>query len=295
LGVFGLFATAILNELIRKLQLLWRRSAPPVEANNSGAPGLKVTPQYERGLRLRRAGDFEAALNVFQSITALEHDHVCAWIQQAGIYLELHRIEEAGDAFQMALAFDSDNVEALVGLGRMTRDSNSTQSIKYLNRATTLHPKNATLHFESALSYNRAGQTHAAEEQYRRAIELDPTHTGALVNLGLLYLVQSGEPLQAQSLLERAVALDPNLIAAQANLGLALQEQGKHEAAYAHYKRLIDSHPEIVEYRWNRGLALLSEGKFGVGWEDYVLRNERGIGAGPRRFPFTASRGWVTK
>jgi hypothetical protein len=137
-------------------------------------------------------------------------------------------------------------------------------------------PANANILFELGLSFNSADDTAAAIDAYQRALAAEPRHHGALVNLGLVYLTQFGDPCRAQQYFETAAAAIPDSVAAQANLGLALQEQGRFDLALAHYDRLIAEHPLAIEYRWNRGLTHLTQGDYASGWEDYELRHVRG-------------------
>lgn len=268
--------------------MLWARPASPKADPSGPVEEFPDTARWhETGRAQFEAGDLPAALKCFERITELKNDDVAAWLQQAELYRELDRGEDAADAFQTALLFAPHSVAALVGLARLTRDGASAQSVDYLRRALQVEPLNPVLHFDYALSLNRDGDTAAAEAAYARAIELDSRYVAALINLGLLFLLQKGDAPRAQSLFERAVALEPEMVAAQANLGLALQEQGKFDAAYAHYDRLIGSHPDTTEYRWNRALARLSQGDFARGWDDYELRNRRGGGSGSRQFPFS--------
>jgi tetratricopeptide (TPR) repeat protein len=150
------------------------------------------------------------------------------------------------------------------------------ESIKNLQEALRQAPANADVLFELGLSFNAADDTAAAIDAYQRALVAAPRHHGALVNLGLVYLSQLGDPDRAQQYFETAAAVYPDSVAAQANLGLALQEQGRFDLALTHYDCLIADHPQAIEYRWNRGLTHLTQGDFERGWPDYELRQVRG-------------------
>ena len=192
----------------------------------------------------------------------------------------------------MALAHAPDCLPARLGLARLLRESDETAAaLEQLRHALSLAPLDAEVHFELALTRNRAGDVEGAVAAYQRALELDPDYAAANTNLGLTYLSQLGDAPRAQRYFERATAIDPDSVAAQVNLGLALDEQGQSDAAIAHYERLIAAHPAETEYRWHRGLVLLGSGDYARGWDDYELRDARATGAAPRVFPFPVWQG----
>jgi Flp pilus assembly protein TadD len=65
----------------------------------------------------------------------------------------------------------------------------------------------------------------AAEKDLRRALELNPQHTGALNDLAVL-LTQQGKKAEAQALLQKALQINPQDRNAAANLA-ALQQGGQ--------------------------------------------------------------------
>lgn len=215
-----------------------------------------------------------------------------AWTEQAAEHLKRDEREDARDCYELALAHAPDCIAARLGLARILRESDeSAAALEHVRHALRIAPRDATIHFESALVHNRCGDVPGAQAAYQRALELEPDFAAACTNLGLLYLSQLGDPYNAQRLFERAIDLDSSSVAAQANLGLALDEQGRVDAALAHYQKLIAAYPAESEYRWNRGLALLGSGDYARGWDDYEMRNARATGTAPRAFPYPVWQG----
>src|SRR5205823_7411903 len=81
-----------------------------------------------------------------------------------------------------------------------------------------------------------------ARAAYQRAIELDPDHSDAHVNLGRM-LHEEGAPLAAQQHYRRALETDPSHPTAAFNLGVALEDLGRLNEARNAYLRAIDLDP----------------------------------------------------
>jgi hypothetical protein len=124
-----------------------------------------------------------------------------------------------------------------------------------------------------------------------RAAAIDPGSAAAWVIMGMVHLERLGDPQRAEACFRKALSIDPQSYAATADLGLALQEQGRFEAALAWYEEAIESTPHAVEIRWNRALARLMTGRFETAWDDYEMRFEREGGHARRSFPFPAWQG----
>jgi tetratricopeptide (TPR) repeat protein len=269
----------------------------PRAAEAHAAAALASRPDFaqayvQRGRALRAQGRHRAALEDFARATGLVPDDAQALSDQAQEHLVLDERADAFDCYQLAVAHAPDCAAALLGLARMLRDSgDAPAALAKIRHAIRVSPLDAEIHFESALLHSQCGDVPGAIAAYERGLELEPANFAACANLGLMYLSRVGDPQLAQRYFERALALDPSSIETQANLGLALEEQGRVDAALAHYDKLIAAWPAVNEYRWNRGLALLANGDYARGWDDYEMRNARGRGTGERVFPFPAWRG----
>jgi tetratricopeptide (TPR) repeat protein len=89
-----------------------------------------------------------------------------------------------------------------------------------------------------------------AREAYERAIELDPEHADARVNLGRL-LHEERAPAAAEKQYRAALKSDPEHDVAWFNLGVALEDLGRlHEAAEA-YRHAIELDPSNGDAHYN--------------------------------------------
>jgi len=89
-----------------------------------------------------------------------------------------------------------------------------------------------------------------AREAYRRALELEASHAGALVNLGRL-LHQLGGSESAEAHYRRALEARPDDDIAAFNLGVALEDQSRHEQAAKAYELALASNPDNADAHFN--------------------------------------------
>lgn len=90
----------------------------------------------------------------------------------------------------------------------------------------------------------------AAEEAYRRAIEIDNSFAEAHLNLGRL-LHASGMVDQALDEYRAARTIDDEDAVTHYNIGVACQDLGNSEGAVAAYERAIELAPRFADARYN--------------------------------------------
>ena len=90
----------------------------------------------------------------------------------------------------------------------------------------------------------------AARAAYERAIELEPGHAGAHVNLGRL-LHEMGEAASAAEHYRLALQSRPEDSTAAFNLGVALEDLGRRAEAIDAYRLAITTDPECADAHYN--------------------------------------------
>jgi tetratricopeptide (TPR) repeat protein len=116
------------------------------------------------------------------------------------------------------------------------------------------------IHFEAFNRTMDPKEFQEAAENFKKAIELDPSYSTAHNGLGLAYM-QVGKYAEAIIHLERALELQPSLDEALYNLGVAYMNKGNYFMAYAYFNRFKVS-PTYIH--------LKSEAKAKL--EEYILR-----------------------
>jgi tetratricopeptide (TPR) repeat protein len=101
---------------------------------------------------------------------------------------------------------------------------------------------------------------HQAQDAYQRALELDPSHGAARVNLGRL-LHEDGHPLAAANHYRLALAARPDDPIAAFNLGVALEDLGRATEAIAAYEQAVAADPAAADAHFNLAGLYEKEGK----------------------------------
>jgi len=89
-----------------------------------------------------------------------------------------------------------------------------------------------------------------ARAAYRRALELDPSHADAWVNLGRL-LHEAGDPRGAAQHYRKAVELRPDSVVALFNLGVALEDLRMPEEAILAYRTALAADEDCADAHYN--------------------------------------------
>jgi tetratricopeptide (TPR) repeat protein len=109
-------------------------------------------------------------------------------------------------------------------------------------RALELNPAHADAHVNLGRLLQEAGATQAAVEQYRAALDADARHATAAFNLGAA-LEDLGRRREAVAAYQQAITADPDFADAHFNLSRLYERSGKKQAAIRHlarYKALIE-------------------------------------------------------
>jgi tetratricopeptide (TPR) repeat protein len=104
------------------------------------------------------------------------------------------------------------------------------------------------------------GRYPQVQETCRQILLKHPTHTDALLNLGVATYL-NGDIEAAVAILTKATILVPNFAEAYGSLGRMNAEQGEHAAAAESFQRALALKPENAEWHFYLGVALFAQAK----------------------------------
>ena len=127
-------------------------------------------------------------------------------------------------------------------------------------KSTLLPDFNIGATFTQALLCHQQGQIEDAVRHYQTILAVDPDHSAALINLGVI-LKTRHDYHAAIALYYRALALQPASTSILGNLGNALLMSGRPDEALACQQRFVEQQPESPEGHFNKALCLRALGR----------------------------------
>ena len=216
------------------------------------------------GLLLLNAGDPAGAVERFREAVRVSTDtdiRARAYTNWAAALYRQAEYAEAIRTVQQALAADAAQADAyhvwglvLVATERDERaPAHPSRAEEQFKRAIEVDPRFIPAYFSLARELERRNALPAAIEQLRRAVDLDRSSAEGHVRLGRA-LLRAKYAAEAQHHLERAVELNPKSFEARNSLGIVLMQQGDFQAAAGHLARAIELSPGEAAPHYNLGL-----------------------------------------
>ncbi len=210
-----------------------------------GAPGPRA---FLKGRQLLERGDYAAAAAELKIAATLLSTNAMAWDYYGVALQHAGQPADAVLAYQNALKYDRDLMEAHYNLGWLWLEENKPDVAKAEFTAYTLRRNNAP---EGWLMLGKAqlrsGETLLAEKSFSTAHYLSPTNAEALNGLGLAS-IQRGRPNDAEKFFAAAVKNQPDYAPALLNLA-TIQLQYLHENAEAlnNYREYLALEPRPAD------------------------------------------------
>lgn len=178
-------------------------------------------------------------------------DGETAWSPESGqVHLDLAVSDLASKVAPLArrvaqAAHDSDedlDADHWYDLGLDLEAVDPEEALAAYERALEIDPEHADAHVNLGRLLHEAGESREAEAHYRLALASEPKHATAAFNLGIV-LEDLGRPTQAIKAYLQAIAADAELADAYFNLARMYERRGDRTAAL----RYLKSYKAIVE------------------------------------------------
>ncbi len=208
------------------------------------------------------------------------------------LYLRQEKYDKAVEYFERALRMDTDflaaRTDALAAyhlwVSGLIKGGRTDEAILVLSRAMELFPASRVLHYDLGTAYDSSGQYEKAIEQYRKAMEVDPSFVAAksniascMNNLGVRQIrIRNWE--SSIELCNQALEWDPDCWEARKNLESATLSLGKekHQAgllgeAISHYRTVLDMNPENPDAYSSLGFVFYEKGTYKDALEQFEI------------------------
>ena len=176
-------------------------------ANEHGGDALAA---YWYAVALAEAERVDEAISWLGRATEIQPLLGEAHLKRGSLLLQVGRIDEAERAFRNVIRIDPvHHPAAYNNLGFLLMQSGRTdEAVSAFDNALAITPHDVVTLLNAASVNMILTRWDAAEELLTRAIEVEPTSTGALGNLGIIY-AQSGRITDARRMFARLLELDP--------------------------------------------------------------------------------------
>lgn len=194
------------------------------------------------------------------------------YLRGRGYLQEFDRTENLDSAitvFEHALQTDPNYALAYAGLGeaylqKYSRDRQQSwidKASANCQRAVMLANAMANGHICLGMVDNTTGRYEDAVQQFRRAVELDPTSDDASTGLAFAYR-QLGRPADAERTFQRAIELRPQYWGGYAWLGGFYLHASRYDDAARMYTEMIALAPDSFQGYSNLGVVYLLQGRY---------------------------------
>lgn len=205
----ALKSNALLFNYLGQIQ---ERTGRDGEALDSYNLGINLSP-HTMGILLNRAalymrtGQKEKALTDYSDVLDLNPDHRHALMMRAYIYTSQNLLKNARQDYEHLLRLDPSNEDALLGLVLLNdKDNRPKEAMDQINQLIQRNSRRADYYAVRAeMELNRKAYE-SAEEDYRKAIELEPENVTFYLNRAMFY-IKTGRKKEARVDLKQASSL----------------------------------------------------------------------------------------
>lgn len=169
-------------------------------------------------------------------------------------------------SLRMVLHRDSSNVDAMAGLAEIYRQQQRVYAADGYQRKVIFET------YEEGMQLLDAGDRAAAIKAFEHAVELHPTHTLALIELGRL-ATEDNQAAQAVTYFEQAREANPHYAQGRIILADAYLASGRFGEARAEFEHAIQLNATASDAQVGLAQALAGEGR----WAEAVLQFEKAL------------------
>lgn len=209
----------------------------------------RIADMYTEAGELFEEGAYAKAGVVYRGILRLDGEQLEARLGLARIEERLGRFSTALPHYLYVAERQPDNVEALTKSAQyMLLGQELERALQLSDRAFEVAPNDIEVLATRASVAYRLGNTEAAIETARKALEIDPFHQAANLLLAT-ERVDSGAFDEALSILDALIDVRRNELAVHLMKLRVLEIAGRNEAVAQHLRAMVEIFPQVAEVK----------------------------------------------
>jgi tetratricopeptide (TPR) repeat protein len=235
---------------------------------------------YQRGRTLQKMRLDSLALSDYKKAVSLDSNRAEYYSAIGDLLFEAKDLNGALEWIQKAIAKKPDDRQAHLKIAKLflyLQDyPRAFEEINIVLRKNVYDPE---AYFLKGMIYKDAKDTAKAISNFLTAVQVQPDHRDAVIQLGLLYGAK-GDSI-AMRYLDNAYAMDTTDVFPLYARGTFFQQMGNVARAKAEYRRAIIKNRNFTEALFNMGYLLMQEDSIEKAWRQYdmVIKTEPGYPA----------------
>ncbi len=190
---------------------------------------------------LSAKGDIKAAAQLYRQVLDKDPENASAFWGLGRIAMSVGKSRDAISLFEKAIGFLPSHPFPLIDIARAHEALREFGVAgKYLRRAATVAPDNASVQYTLGVHLSEAGAFSEAEARFRASIDIDPVNAFAFYELSKLKTFSSQEDTDLKAIKElvaRQNLSSSDGIAAHYALGKAYDDIGDRDGAFESYSK----------------------------------------------------------
>ncbi len=197
--------------------------------------------------------DYGACMMDVDRILAIDSTKAEYLVAAADIYFFTGKVTRTKQLLERAVEVNPENIDCLLRLAQLYHYlTKYDEEMVLIDKALHKDVHNAQAYFMKGMLFKDKGDTTKAISSMQTAVEQDPDHYNAYIQLGLLCAAQN-IPL-AENYYLNALKINPNSQEAMYDLGMYYQESDNYNAAIETYTTLLKVNPHHFDSHFNLGM-----------------------------------------
>lgn len=197
--------------------------------------------------------DYNSALADMDHVLSIDSSKSNYLLAAADLNFFIGRINRTQQLLERAVAVNPEDVDCKLRLAQLYHYlTKYDDELRLIDEALKLDIHNAQAYFMKGMMFKEKGDTARALSSMQTAVEQDPDHYNAYIQLGMIYAAKHN-PI-AESYYLNAIKINPNSEEAIYNLGMFYQGMENWNRAIETYTTLLKVNPKHFDAHFNLGI-----------------------------------------